>query len=227
MKAEGKTFSILGDSYSTYKNYIPGDYEAWYMDEGPVASNDVSSVEQTWWYMFCREKQLTLLQNCSYSGSPVCNTWYDGMDASELSFIKRMNRELIPTQEHQPDFLIVFGGTNDFWAGCPIGRTQYEEWTKADLKKFAPAFCYMMTKLREWYPNIPIYNVVNDELSGEIKQIMKEVCDKFDITNIWLENIGKENGHPNQEGMRQIKEQICEGIFRRWNTACSDGNIKK
>ena len=62
------------------------------------------------------------------------------------------------------------------------------------------------------YPNTPIYNVVNDELSIEIKQIMKEVCDKFDIVSIWLENIGKENGHPNQKGMRQIMEQICEGI---------------
>lgn len=212
MKAERKTFSILGDSYSTYKKFIPDDYEAWYMDEGPCAPNDVSCVEQTWWYMFCKEKQLTLLQNCSYSGSPVCNTWYDGMDASELSFIKRMERELVPTQEHMPDFLIVFGGTNDFWAGCPIGKIQYENWTRTDLYKFAPAFCYMMTKLREWYPNTPIYNVVIDELSVAIKQIMKEVCDKFDIINIWLENIGKENGHPNQEGMRQIKEQICEGI---------------
>lgn len=209
---EMKTFSILGDSYSTYKNWIPDDYEAWYMDEGPCASNDVSCVEQTWWHMFCAEKQLTLLQNCSYSGSPVCNTWYDGMDASELSFIKRMNRELMPTQDHNPDFLIVFGGTNDFWAGCPIGKIQYDNWTRTDLYKFAPTFCYMMTKLREWYPNTPIYNVVNDELSVEIKQIMKEVCDKFDITNIWLENIGKENGHPNQEGMRQIMEQICAGI---------------
>ena len=111
MIAEGKTFSILGDSYSTYKNWIPDDYEAWYTDEGPVAPNDVYCVEQTWWHMFCKEKQLTLLQNCSYSGSPVCNTWYDGMDASELSFIKRMKRELVPTHEHNPDFLIVFGGT--------------------------------------------------------------------------------------------------------------------
>lgn len=70
----------------------------------------------------------------------------------------------------------------------------------------------MMTKLREWYQDTPIYNVVNDELSVEIKQVMREVCDKFDITNIWLENIGKENGHPNQLGMRQIMEQICAGI---------------
>ena len=70
----------------------------------------------------------------------------------------------------------------------------------------------MMTKLREWYPDTPIYNVVNDELSDTIKQIMAEVCDKFTITNIRLENIGKENGHPNQLGMRQIMEQISAGI---------------
>ena len=207
-----KTLSILGDSYSTYKNWIPADYEPWYMDEGPCAPNDVTCVEQTWWHILCKEKHVKLLQNCSYSGSPVCNTWYDGMDASELSFIKRMERELGADQSQKADILIVFGGTNDFWAGCPLGEIQYADWTAADLKKFAPAFCYMMTKLREWNHESQIYNVVNDELSDEMKKIIETVCNKFGITNIWLKNIGKQNGHPNQEGMRQIMEQICEVI---------------
>lgn len=207
---EKTTLSILGDSYSTYKGWIPKDYEAWYADSGTSAPNDVTDVEQTWWHMLCKEKNFELLQNCSYSGSTVCNTGYVPILAAHISFIKRMGRELGPEQLPKSQVLIVFGGTNDFWAGSPVGTIQYEEWTPADLKKFAPAFCYMMSKLKEWNPDTGIYNVVNDEISDEMKKIMAEVCEHYQITNIELTGIEKENGHPNRIGMRQIKEQIAK-----------------
>lgn len=209
MEGKKRSLSILGDSYSTFKGWIPKDYEAWYEDGSTSEPNDVTSVEQTWWHMLCKEMNFKLLQNCSYSGSTICNTGYVPILSAHISFIKRMKRELGPEQQQKADVLIVFGGTNDFWAGSPIGKIQYDEWTNADLKKFAPAFCYMMHHLREWNPDTQIYNVVNDDISDELKKIMAEVCDHYHITNIELADIEKENGHPNRNGMRQIKEQIA------------------
>jgi len=206
---EQMTLSILGDSYSTYKGWIPKDYAAWYADSGTSEPNDVCCVEQTWWHMLCEEKNFKLLQNCSYSGSTVCSTGYVPFIAPRISFIRRMGRELGPEQPLKAEVLIVFGATNDFWAGSPLGSFQYANWTKEDLKSFTPAFCYMMEKLKEWNPDTVIYNVVNDDISAQMKQIIAEVCEYYHITNIELYDIEKENGHPNQIGMRQIMEQIA------------------
>lgn len=210
-----KTIAILGDSYSTYKGWIPGDYLSWYADEGNDCENDMRSVEQTWWKMLIESHHLKLLTNCSYSGSTVCNTGYEAQDASTTSFLYRMKRELGEhrAMDQDPDILIVFGGTNDFWAQSPVGRILYENQTKEDLKAFGPAFCYMMKYLMDYNPNSVIYNVVNDEITGEIREIMSKVCKHYGIHNIELENLDKQNGHPTVVGMAAIKEQIEKGIW--------------
>jgi hypothetical protein len=210
-----KTMAILGDSYSTYKGWIPEDYAYWYADEGNECENDMKSVTQTWWWNLVRRQEIRLLANCSYSGSTVCNTGYDAQDASKTSFIYRMKRELGEgrTTAERPDILIVFGGTNDFWAASPVGKIAYDNRTQEDLKAFAPAFCYMMEYLKRENPKSRIYNVVNDEITGEIREIMSEVCRHYDIPNIELKGIEKENGHPNVNGMAAIMEQIQKAVF--------------
>lgn len=202
------TLSILGDSYSTFQGWIPKDYEAWYGNPLVEDPGDIDSVEQLWWYILCEEKNFKLLQNCSYAGSTVCNTGYELEWEEKISFITRMKRELGPQQPQKADVLIVLGGTNDFWIGSPVGDIQYEGWTAEDLKKVAPAFCYMMHHLKEWNPDTVIYNVVNDEIGDELKHIIAEVCKHYNISNIELKGIEKQNRHPNQKGMRQMAEQI-------------------
>lgn len=206
-----KTLGILGDSYSTYLGWVPGDYVSWYNDNGNECENNMRAVEQTWWWQLCKEADLELTANCSYSGSPVCNTWYDQADASEVSFIKRMYREL-GEEMTSPDIILVFGGTNDFWAGVPIGSEKYADWTKEELKEFAPAFCYMMDYLKKTHNSSKIYNIVNDDITGPIRDWMIQICKHFDIPCILLENVEKENGHPNQRGMKQICEQVLAYI---------------
>ena len=50
-----KAVSILGDSYSTFENYLQPDTNAvWYFQQ-PRKNNDVRSVDQTWWYKFIKE----------------------------------------------------------------------------------------------------------------------------------------------------------------------------
>lgn len=210
-----KTISILGDSYSTYEGWIPSDYHFWYDDHGNECKNNMTSVEQTWWKQLCEEQNLELLANCSFSGSTVCNTGYDQTDASTTSFIHRMKRELgeIRGREKQPDILLVFGGTNDFWAGSPIGSCQYENWNQECLKQFAPALAYLFNYLRIWNPESKIYSIVNDEITGQYREVLEQVAKHYGIRQILLQGIEKENGHPNVNGMREIKNQVENALF--------------
>jgi hypothetical protein len=197
--------SILGDSYSTFKNYLtPTPNSPWY----PRSSNDndVQTVEQTWWYQFIQENGSVLEYNNSYSGSTICNTGYSGGNSSSSSFITRM-KDL-----GNPNLIIIFGGTNDSWANSPLGNYKYSDWTENDLKSFRPAFAYMLDYLIKKYPNEKIINLVNSELKSEIADAQKLICKQYNVENIQLNNINKMAGHPSIAGMISIKNQILNII---------------
>ena len=122
-----KSVSILGDSYSTFEHYLQPDTNAvWYFPQ-PLNKNDVTSVGQTWWYKFIQESGYRLCVNNSFSGSTICHTGYQKADYSDRSFVTRMDNLGCP------DIILIFGGTNDSWAGAPIGEYQYAAWTKQNV----------------------------------------------------------------------------------------------
>lgn len=207
-----KTMSILGDSYSTYENWIPDSYTSWYADSGNAQENNVNSVHDTWWYQLSKETNTLLLSNSSYGGSTICNTGYDGKDTSLYSFITRMKKDLGEERilQAKPDIIFVFGGTNDSWASVPIGELMYSDWVDNDLKSFLPAFCYMLDYLKTWNPQARIINIVNTGLSSQITNGMATACNHYNVENLVLSNIEKENGHPNKAGMISIKNQVLE-----------------
>ena len=88
----GNTF-ILGDSYSTFEDYIPEGYTAYYKKAGR-AETDVISVNQTCWHMLLEETDSTLVRNCSYSGTTICHTGYNGTDCKNISFVARFDKLL-------------------------------------------------------------------------------------------------------------------------------------
>ena len=163
----------------------------------------MTKVEETWWYRFINEHGLQLERNNSYSGSTVCNTGYEKADYSDRSFITRMDNL------GNPDILLVFGGTNDSWAGAPIGEYKYEDWTKAELYSFRPAFCRLMDYLTRNYPQTKIYNITNTELSDAVTNSMDEICRHYGVTNIRLHDVDKQWGHPSVQGMKSISEQVA------------------
>ena len=207
----GLSFSIIGDSYSTYKGWIPVDYLAWYSDSGNSQDNDVNSVKQTWWHLLSKESKISLLTNSSYSGSTICNTGYDGEDYSNNSFISRIKKDIGENQTttKKPDIIFIFGGTNDFWANSPIGELKYSNWSTEDLKNVLPSFCYMIDYLQLYNPNARIINIINDGITNtNITNGMIEACKYYNIEYVLLTGISKTNGHPNQNGMISIKDQI-------------------
>lgn len=199
--------SILGDSYSTFYGYVTPDTNlCWYAVPGEKKENDVRQVEETWWYHFINDNGYQLERNNSYSGSTVCHTGYEKKDYSDRSFVTRMDNL------GNPDIIFIFGGTNDSWAGVPIGEFQYGGWTKADLYSFRPAFCRLLAYVTERYSDATVYNITNSELSEDITDSMYEICRHYGVANIRLHDIDKQWGHPSVKGMRDISEQIKEVV---------------
>lgn len=202
-------FSILGDSYSTYGGYVtPQTNACWYngTDGGTEKQNDVSSVEQTWWHLLTTLHNMQLDTNNSYSGSTICHTGYNEQDFSDRSFITRIHRL------GSPEVLFVFGGTNDSWVGVPMGEYRFGGWSKQELYAFRPAFSYLLSQLRELYPDTRIVNITNTELSPAVTESMERICRYYGIQNIHLHDIDKQWGHPSVAGMKRICEQVWEAI---------------
>ena len=204
-----KAVSVLGDSYSTFAGYMnPDANRIWYDRTAKDGKTDVNSVTQTWWHKFIKENGYRLCVNNSYSGATICNTGYHDNDYSDRSFINRVNNLGCP------DIILILGGTNDSWAGSPIGEYKYGDWTRYDLYSFRPAMAYMLSEISERYPNVEVYFILNDGLKDEIDSSVKEICGHYGVKCIELKDIDKMSGHPTIKGMAQIAEQIAPHVNR-------------
>ena len=203
-----KSVSILGDSYSTFQGFVQPDTNwVWYFDHAKTINTDVTSVRETWWHQFIKKNGYRLNVNNSFSGATICHSGYkrgnpDFADYSDRSFVTRM------TNLGCPDIIFIFGGTNDAWAGSPIGEYKYEGWTRQDLFSFRPAMAKMLAFMIDRYPNVEIYFILNDGLQEEINESIKTVCSYYQVPCIVLKDIDKANGHPTVKGMKQIFEQV-------------------
>lgn len=203
-----KSVSILGDSYSTFQGYMqPDSNVVWYWDSPDAQNTDVHSVRETWWHQFIKENGYKLCVNNSFSGATICFSGYkrdnpDFADYSDRSFVTRLKNLGCP------DVIFIFGGTNDSWAGSPIGDYQYSGWTREDLFSFRPAMAKLLEGVIDYYPNVEIYFLLNDGLKEEINESVKTICEHYQVPCIELKEIDKINGHPSIKGMQQISEQI-------------------
>lgn len=210
MKSFGNTV-IFGDSYSTYEGYIPAGYAVYYTKEKRNDAAFVSSARKTWWKMLIDETNSNLVLNNSWSGSTVCYTGYSGVNKNQ-SFVKRAKEYLTDgiCLSQKIDTVLVFGGTNDNWSNAPLGSPKYSDWTEEDLESFFPAFCYLLTYLKNSSKDIRVICITNTELKEEVTGGMIDICEKLNVENVVLHDIEKEYGHPNENGMEQIKNQIIE-----------------
>ena len=198
--------SILGDSYSTYQNYIPEGNAIWYYEPMDARNTDVSDVRQTWWWQLVKGGGYLLEKNESYSGSTICYTGYNGEDYSDRSFITRLPRL------GSPDILLIFGNTNDSWCGAKVGDYVYQNWTRESLYTYRPALAKLLNDALSCYPNARIYFIQNTGLRNDITESTNVICEHYGIPVIKLKNIDKKSGHPNQKGMKAISEQVLKAI---------------
>lgn len=208
-----KSISILGDSYSTFENYLlPDTNYCWYNYSHPQRGNDVVQVEQTWWHQIIKRDGYCLCVNNSFSGSTICYTGYvdkktgKHKDYKDCSFVTRV------PYLGSPDIILICGGTNDSWCGAPIGEYKYENWTDADLYSFRPAMACMLDGVKRHYPTACIFFILNSDLKESINESCSIICEHYDVPLIRLHDIDKQRNHPSIAGMKSIAEQVMAAI---------------
>lgn len=207
--AQSKTsVTIFGDSYSTYEGWLtPDSMETWYHKaETSNKRTDVRKVSDTWWWQLIKKKDWKLERNNSWSGATVCYTGYDDRDYTYKSFLTRVDNL------GSPDVILLFCATNDSWCGAQIGEYKYEDWRRADLYTFRPAFACLLSRLQERYPTAVLYVISNDGLRKEVTESMAAISSHYGVPMIQLHDIDKISGHPSVKGMRQIAEQVAAAI---------------
>lgn len=205
----GRTFSILGDSYSTFKGFIPEGYAYHYPNPESVA--DVLSVEDTWWRKLVNEWGMRLLANNSFSGATVCTHGREYLPTSS-SFVARTSISLCGDDQQEPDYIFVFGCTNDSWLEREIGQVQYDGWNEEDLRCVIPAYCYILDRYSTTYKNTKLVSVINTDLNPEIVKGILAASAHYGAIAVELNDIDKQDGHPSALGMSQVAAQICQAI---------------
>lgn len=219
--------SILGDSISTFEGYCY-NYPCFYTLETSqeLGLHDVSD---TWWMRLIAARGWTYLKNSSYSGRKVVDCAFGALIAEEQAHRLRTN-------EHDPDVILIYMGTNDFALGVP------ERWIPRrdrEILTFDKAYREMLCRLRNMYPQTKIIcgtlmrTTVKDKpnwtfpnsfggrplerYNAEIKRAAQsENCLVADLemTNIRYETL--DGAHPTAKGHSDIAEA--------WNT-CLDGDF--
>lgn len=206
------SFSIIGDSYSTYQGYIPSGYATYYQDgSGSVVLTN--GVFDTWWFKLATLLKIPLFRNDSWSGSTISNTVRPGLPDSS-SFVNRIDSLFSSSKvtDCKAGLILLFGGTNDSWLGNDHGQVKYSDWTSTDLEKTLPAFCYCLDKLLRWNPGSQIVFVLNSGLDAAMSDGMAAACEHYNVPLVALHDIDKSSGHPTSAGMADICEQIANVI---------------
>ena len=105
-----KTFSIMGDSISTFEGCVPDGYTLFYNDERLERSGVLRSTD-TWWSHAVRALGGTVLADSAWSGSMVEGAGFPAASSPERA------AALLGPDGQAPDAVLVFIGINDYGWG--------------------------------------------------------------------------------------------------------------
>ncbi len=221
------TFAVLGNSISTYYDYLPSGYAVYYTQDRE--KNYGIQVNDTWWMQLSRMSGLTFLANASWSGSRVaCDVLNSNAPFLSNHRMKALGRA------GNPDFIFIAGGTNDWsQAKVPLGEYRTENFT--DSVSFRGAYQRLLWKLTTWYPEakvvclsiFPRGNGINDknaqgwsqaDANASIKYIAEQFGQYYvDCTNVaWSSNWGLytlDRLHPSASGATLLAQNIYNRLI--------------
>lgn len=199
----GKKFAIIGDSISTYQDYIPEGYACFY----PYPTADVNDVNQTWWMQVVNSLGAGLFINNSYSGSCVGTT---GTSSSQHD--ARLKELVINGQV--PDVIIIYMGSND----C---ASKY-----VSDSAFDNGYRVMLDKIKVLCPdaeiilcNLPESKLYTEENRVIYNDIIAKYAKEYDLKLINLKNESivdylVDSAHPKKSGMSVIAKRILKEILK-------------
>lgn len=228
-KYRKKKISILGDSISTLQGYNPDGYSVFYTEDNcPKA--DINGPDDTWWGKIIKHLDGELLVNCSYSGSWVAKMpdrdqlWYSGCSDERTSALHK--------GDTNPDIIIVYLGTNDWYFGASPEYNGDIEILKE--QSFSYAYNNMLTKLKAGYPEAEIWcctlnisDIKNDRgefpferrgvhmkvYSDIIKaSALKNDCKVIDIYPYLFPYDSVDGYHPSAKGMEALAQLMIKEI---------------
>lgn len=224
----GLTVSILGDSISTLKGYIPSGNRARYVQTEAEAVNGLlyMSYENTWWGGLIEDLDMELGINQSWAGSRVSNSLTtDSGDQGPNRAMVSMTRLNQLDDNGTPDVILFYGGTNDIGASVTVGT--FDSSIELDTENtifgnFADAYAMTILRMKYLYPNAEIISLMPTYTSSyytttnlsKYNSVIAEICEYYNIKCIDLRESGittsnlSDGIHPNVEGMNLIKEYI-------------------
>ena len=177
---QGKTFSILGDSISTFEGYSNNSTQTNStianncVRYGPVGSGKafvLNTVSETWWMQIADQLSMKLCVNNSSGGSMVNGTGSNNIAPAYLDRCVQLhmdaNRE--NNQIVNPEYIMVYMGVNDIRYNKKPGnfedinfrelikKTQDGIFSYATPNNFAEAYAIMIHKMKTKYPNSKIF----------------------------------------------------------------------
>ena len=221
------TFAVLGNSISTYYDYLPAGYAIYYSQDRE--KNYGFQVGDTWWMQLSRFSGLTFLANASWSGSRVaCDVLNSNAPFLSSHRVTALGRA------GNPDFIFIAGGTNDWNASkVPLGQYRTENFT--DSVSFRGAYQRLLWKLTKKYPQakvvclsiFPRGNGVNDKNSqgwsqADANASIKHIAEQFgqyyvDCTPVpWANNWSASTFdylHPTAYGGTQLANHIYNKLL--------------
>ncbi len=204
----GKTVSILGDSISTFANYVPDGYSCFY----PYPSADVKDVNYTWWMRTINQLGMKLLKNNSWSGSCVSAGTGPSAAVNDSRLV-----ELTKGTE-RPDIIFIFMGANDCGS------------SNVSLSSFQTSYKTMLDKIMILCPESEIYlmTLPSTGLYSEADRIAYNTVIRnyakiyelplIDLANLYTTTSYKDHVvdscHPNNAGMIAISKAIVDELLK-------------
>jgi len=225
------TFSVIGNSISTYYDYTPSGYKVYY---NTTRERDYGvQVGDQWWMQLSRMTGLSFLANAAWSGSRVA---YDSSTLGGIAPFCSDARVKALGRAGNPDFIFVLGGTND-WShdvNVPLG----DYCTKGEYKdslSFRGAYSLLLHKLTTRYPKARIVclsilprgesaNEINaagwkqSDGNASIKRIAEQFgqyyidCSTLPFSSDWNKYMIAGNIHPKAAGFTVMAEHIAEAL---------------
>lgn len=152
-KLKNKKISLIGDSITTFKGYIPTGYGECY------PYGDIQKVEHTWWKQLIDETGMILVKNCSWGGSTVTGDSASTTNAFAGCSTARINA--LKDGNNIPDIIICYIGINDFGRnanfplGNYVGRTAIP--SEGTITNFTDAYGLMIKKIMSTYTSSKLY----------------------------------------------------------------------
>ena len=203
----GKTVSILGDSISTYKGYVPDGYSCFY----PYPTADLGDVNQTWWMQVINKLGMKLLKNNSYSGTCVS----EGTGSNSTVQDSRLKELLFGTEA--PDVILIFMGSND----CGSQYVKYDT--------FKSSYKVMLDKIRALCPNSEIYlmtlppsKLYAESDRVEYNEVIRQYAKDYNLPLIEMNDTYNgddcskylvDSAHQNLAGMTKLAEAVVKGML--------------